>query len=521
VRLALRRDRIIVPVFIAVVVSMVVSGASATLALYTDAASRIEASTLINTATSTLAMYGPIHDPESIGALSVFKLGMMGVLAVAVFGARIVVRHTRAEEETGRLELLGAAVVGRRAPLTAALIVSAAAGVIAGALSGLGLYGVGLPGGGSAIFGAGMAVVGVLGAALGAVAAQLTTSARAAAGMATGAVAVAFVTRAAADASSGHALAWLSWCSPLGWWQQLRPYAGDRVWPLALLLGLAAVLLVAAYALTARRDFAGGLLAERAGRAAGARSLNGPLGLAWRLQRNAFGIWALTFAVTGALIGGLSSSVGDFLDNPGARELFEKFGGAPRLSDAFLSVELAFLGVAVSIFGLQAVLRARSEEVGLRAEPMLANATTRVRWLGSHLVVALTGSVALLAILGVAAGLTSAASVDTANQFWRVVGAALVQVPAVFVMIGIGIAGFGISGRLAVAGWAALAAFVVLGEFGVLLSLPQWIINLAPFAHTPRLPGVTLSWTPVVWLTAVAAALIVVGLASFRRRDLD
>jgi ABC-2 type transport system permease protein len=221
------------------------------------------------------------------------------------------------------------------------------------------------------------------------------------------------------------------------------------------------------------------------------------------------------------LIGGLSSSVGDFLDNPSARELFEKFGGAPGLSDAFLSVELAFLGVAVSIFGLQAVLRARSEEVGLRAEPMLANATTRVRWLGSHLVVALTGSVALLAILGVAAGLTSAASVDTANQFWRVVGAALVQAPAVFVMIGIGIAGFGISGRLAVAGWAALGAFVVLGEFGVLLNLPQWIIDVAPFAHTPRLPGVTLSWTPVVWLTAVAAALILVGLSSFRRRDLD
>ncbi len=521
VRLALRRDRVVVPVFLIAVVSMVAAAAAATVELYPDLATRLDAAMMINTAISTLAMFGPIHDPSSIGALSVFKLGIMGILAVAIFAARIVVRHTRAEEETGRLELLGAAIVGRRAPLTAALAVATGASLIAGLFSGLGLYGVGLPGGGSTIFGAGMATMGILGAALGAVAAQLTTSARAAASMATGAIAVAYVIRAVADASSDASLAWLSWCSPLGWWQQLRPYAGDRAWPLALLLGLSVALLVAAYALTARRDFAGGLLVERAGRAGGARWLGSPLGLVWRLQRNSFWIWAATFALMGAMIGGLTSSVGSFLDNPSARELFDKLGGAPGLSDAFLSVEMAFLGVGTSIFGLQAMLRARSEEVGLRAEPMLANATTRKRWLGSHLVVALAGSVALLTIMGVTAGLTSAASIDTPNQFGRIVAAALVQAPAVFVMIGIGIAGFGIAGRLSIAGWAALAAFVVLGEFGQLLSFPQWAIDLSPFTHTPRLPGVAFSWPPVAWLTGIAVALVLVGLARFRQRDLD
>ena len=38
----------------------------------------------------------------------------------------LVVRHTRAEEETGRAELVGAGVVGRHAPLAAALITAGA-----------------------------------------------------------------------------------------------------------------------------------------------------------------------------------------------------------------------------------------------------------------------------------------------------------------------------------------------------------------------------------------------------------
>lgn len=521
VRLALRRDRIIIPVFIVVIVAMIGFSASATIELYPDLASRIDAATLVNTATSTLAMFGPIHDVTSIGALSVFKTGTMCVLAVVIFGARIVVRHTRAEEETGRLELLGAAVVGRRAPLTAGVIVSSGAVVVTGLLSGLGLFAAGLPGTGSLLFGAGMATVGVLGAAIGAVAAQLSMTARGSAGMATGAIGVAYLLRAVADASSGGSLSWLTWLSPLGWWQQVRPYAGDRTWPLALLLVFAVLLLTIAYVFATRRDFGGSLVADRAGRAEGGRLLRSPLGLAWRLQRTSFWIWATVYALVGAMVGGLAGSVGGFFDNPTMRDLFDKLGGTAVLSDAFMSVELTFLAIGASVFGLQSVLRSRSEEVGGLADPMLAAATTRVKWLGAHLGVALAGSVALLAIAGATSGLTSTGTVDTPNQWGRVLVAAFVQIPAMFVVIGIGIAGFGIAGRLSLAGWAALVFFVILGEFGLLLDLPQTVINLSPYAHTPRLPGGTFAWSPVAWLVGIAVVLGAVGLAAFRRRDVD
>jgi ABC-2 type transport system permease protein len=517
-RLALRRDRVVLVVFVLVLVVMVAASASATVKLYPTEASRVNAAAAIDSSSAALAMYGPIHDKTSIGALSTFKMGMMGAVAVAILALFVVVRHTRAEEETGRLELLGATVVGRRAPLTAALLVAGGASLVAGAGSALGLIAVGMPVAGSLVMGLGFACLGVVFAAVAGVTAQLVKSARTAAGLAGAVLGVSYSLRAIGDAAAGDGLGLASWLSPVGWWQQSRPFAGDRWWVLALPLAAAIALAALAYVLAARRDFAAGLLPDRPGPAAAAASLRSPLALAWRLQRGAFFAWAATFAVIGVVFGGLASNVGSFLTSPQARDFITKLGGEQGLRDAFLATELGMAGVMAAVYGVQAALRLRTEESALRSEPLLATAVGRSRWAWSHLVIALAGSATLLVIVGATAGLVGARQVG-GGQFGRLVVAALVQIPAVWLVIGIVVAAFGLVPRLVVLGWVALVGFVLLGEFGALFNLSQSVMDVSPFAHVPRLPGGAFAVTPLLWLTAIAAGLIGVGLAGFRRRD--
>ncbi len=519
VRLALRRDRILLPVFIVIVAAMVAASAYATAELYPTAESRATAVAVINTATSTLAMFGPIHDETSLGALATFKIGIMGAIALAVLSLILVVRHTRAEEETGRLEMLGATVVGRQAPLTAALLVAGGTSIVTGLVTGISMIAVGLPAGGSVVIGLGFACLGIAFAAVAALTAQLTKSARTASGMAGGVLGFSYLLRAIGDASAGNGLAWVSWLSPVGWWQKTRPFASDRWWMLALLLVFALAVCVVAYMLAARRDFAAGLLPERRGPAFASKSLGTPLALAWRLQRGTFAAWAVIFVLAGLVVGGLTSSVDDFLTSPQALEFIEKLGGVQSISDAFLAVELGFMGVFLSIFGMQAVLRLRSEESAMRAEPMLATAVSRITWALSHVTIAVVGTAVLALLMGLSAGATSAAQIGDSGQLGRVVVGALVQLPAVWVVTGIAVAAFGLAPKQIVIGWIALVGFVLLGEFGALFSLNQTVMDISPFAHTPRLPGGEFSLVPLVALTAIAAGLMAAGLGGFRRRD--
>ena len=519
VRLALRRDRIILAAFVVILVAVVAASASATVGLYPDDASRVRTAAAVNSATSALALYGPIHDETSIGALATFKMGMLGALAVAVLALFIVVRHTRTEEETGRLELLGATVVGRRAPLTAALLVASGASLVAGVGAAAGLIAVGLPVDGSATMGVGFALMGIAFAAVAGVTAQLVKSARTAAGLAGIVLGVAYLLRAIGDVSAADGLGWVSWLSPVGWWQKTWPFAGDRWWALAPLLGLAVALSALAYVLAARRDFAAGLLPDRPGPATAAAGLRSPLALAWRLQRGSFIAWASVFVVVGVVIGGFASNVDSFLNSPQARDLIAKLGGAQTIRDAFLALELGMAGVMASVYGVQATMRLRSEETALRAEPLLATAVGRLKWAWSHLAIALVGAAVLLFVLGVSAGLSSAVQVGDSSQFGRIVAGALVQLPAVWLIIGIVVAAFGLVPRFIVIGWVALAAFVLLGEFGALFELSQTVMDISPFAHVPRMPGGDFVAAPLLWLTAIAAGLIALGLAGFRRRD--
>jgi ABC-2 type transport system permease protein len=520
VRLALRRDRIMLPVWLAVFVLMAMSAAAGTVQLYPTAGSWVGPAETWNHSQSLVALYGRVYDSSSVGSLAVVKpLGTMAAI-LAVFAIILVVRHTRAEEESGRLELLGATVVGRYAPLTAALLVAVGANLALGVLGAFAMISMGLPADGSFAFGAAWASVGIAFAAIAAVAAQLSRSARTATGIGVAVLGVVYVLRAVGDTVEVTGPNWLTWLSPIGWAQQFRPYAENRWWVLLIVVSFAVLAVVAAYTLVARRDLGAGLVPDRAGPATAAPSLRSPLALAWRLHRGQLLSWTAGFTLLGLLFGNFASTVGEFFDNPRAREVLAKLGGEQGFTDAYLVAMLGMVGIGASAYGIQAAMRLRVEENALHAEPLLATAVGRVRWAASHITIAVLGTTLLMLAVGTSAGLAHGARVGDMGQVGRVLGGALVQLPAAWVLTGIVVAAFGFAPRLVAAGWAALVGFLLLAEFGPLLEFDQWVMDISPYAHVPKIPGADFTATPMVTLTVLAALLLAAGLAAFHRRDI-
>lgn len=515
-RLYLRRDRVVLPLWVlllSVPLASVYIGSIEK--VYPTAADRAGFAASIMASPAQRALYGQIYN-DGLGAVGIWKAGMFHVL-IAVAVILTVIRHTRADEETGRAELIDSTAVGRYASLTAALLLSFGASLTTGLIGAAGLLGTSVPAAGSLAFGAALAASGLVFTAAAAVAAQLSPSARVARGFAFAALGVAFTVRAVGDAGSGA----LSWFSALGWSLQVRPYAGDHWWVLLLHLATAVALTAVAYRLLTGRDVGAGLIAERPGPGTASPTLGNVFGLAWRLDRGALLVWTVGLILYGLLIGSVTHGIGNELGGASGREIVERLGGTGVLEQGFITVGFVMLGMIASAFAVSLSLRLHQEEASLRAETVLADAVSRTRLLASHLVMALGGSAAAMLLSGVAAGLAYGASAgDVAGKLPTVVGTAAVQMPAVWLLSAVTVGLFGLAPRFAPAAWGVLVGFVALYLLGSLSGAPQWLLDLEPFAHSPRVGVGDFTAVPLLWLSAVDVVLIALGAMAFRRRDI-
>ena len=519
-RLAARRDRVLVPVSAFGLAAFVALSAQATFALFPDLKSALAsmASTLANPA--LVAMYGPISS-LGIDSIATLKSVLLGGVFLALLAYVVVRRHTRTEEEAGRLELLGAGVVGRRAALTAAVLLGTSAVLLTVVLTVVWSVAVGLDPAGSVALGVSWLVMGLSWVGVTAVAAQLTSSTRGTAAWSLGALAVAFLVRAVGDTAADDSPArFLSWLSPLGWCVKVSPYGENRYWVLVLGLLLYVALVAAAFLLLERRDLGSGVLPSRAGHE---RSPIGSAGaLTRRLARGTLLGWVVAYVVLGLVLGSIAGSIETFVDSPEVADMLRSMGGdAGSITDIYFATELHFAAVGASALAIALVTRMHTEETTNRLEALLATPVRRVGWALGHVALAVVASAVVMVVSTTVAGLVHGADAgDVGGTVARLTGAALSTLPAVWVVMAVALLLYGALPRFTGLAWAALIVFLLLGEFGDLLDLPQWLVDLSPFTHLPALPGGTFEWAPLVALTVVAAALGAMGVAALRRRDI-
>ena len=518
-RLAWRRDRILVPSSVLGLVVLAVGSAQATLALYPTDESAATGLTSVLSNPSVIALYGPIG-AHTADALAVFKTVMLGAFLVAVLGFVVVRRHTRTEEDEGRLELLGAGVVGRWSPLVAAVSLASIAVLAASALAAAGLASLGMDVLGSVAFGvawlsAGLATVGVT-----AVAVQVASTTRGAAGLGFGFLAAAYALRAIADSADGGWVHALGWLSPLGWAGRVQAYGANRWW--ILLLGILALVVGVAtgLAILGRRDLGAGLIPVRNGPSRAHRILSSPLGLVTRLARGTIVGWTIGLTLGGFVVGSLLGSVAEMTDDPAISQFLERLGGsAGTVEDIYISTELRFICVAVAAVGIALTLRLVGAERSGLGEVVLSTPTSRIRWYAAHVALPLVLTAVLMTLVGVVVGLTGPAVTPLAPTVGPTVGAALASLPAVWVLVGVAAALAGATPRFAPFAWGVLLVTFVVGELGTTMDLPEWVVDASPFAHLSQLPGGSFDMLPALVLVGTAAALVAGGAAAYLARD--
>jgi ABC-2 type transport system permease protein len=505
--------------------AFVASAAWSYTSIYKTQAQRDRLAAAFGNNKSTLALFGPAPQLQTVGGFTVFKVSMTVMIIGAVWGLLTSSRLLRGEEDAGRWDLLLSGQTTRRRATAQALAGLGAGALVLWVVTAVIIALAGISSrvdidAGSALFLAlALASPALLFLTVGAVTSQLAPTRRRAAGYGAVVLGVGYCLRLLGDAGIG--LRWLTWLSPLGWAERLAPLTSNDPVPLLPIFAAAAALSVVAISLSGARDVGSGLAPDRTHGAPRLALLRGQLGLSVRLTR-AVGLgWILALAVTGLIFGLVARGAGNTLAGSSVQQVLDKLGATGGGAGAYLGVVFLIVAALVGFAAAGQIGAARDEEAQGRLDHLLVRPLARTRWLAGRLCVALLFVVAC----GVVAGfftLLGTATQHTAFSATSLLSAGVnAAVPSVLVL-GIGAFLFGLWPRAAAAGVYAVLAWSLLVELvGGIGAVSHWLLDTSVFHHVASAPAVPVDWAADGLLTAGAGVAALIGAGAFARRDLQ
>jgi ABC-2 type transport system permease protein len=509
-RLALRRDRIRLSVWVAILTLMMVYAPNAIKLAYPEEAQRLARVNLLKTPAGMM-LGGPMFggNETDLGAMMANELMLTVIVAASILAITTVIRHTRAEEESGIAELVLSSVVGRYARTYAALILVGGVNAVLAVTMTLAMASTGFRLVDTAAMCLGITGVAMVFGAVAAVTAQLWRQARTATGAAMAALAVAALVRGIGDVinNSGSAV---SWFSPIAWAQQMRPFVELRWWPFALLVALAIALMALAAWLESRRQYDDGNIPST-GEKPNARPITGVFGLHLTLQRGQTIGWTVGLFLGGLAFGSMTKSLLDAAkDNPLLARVLTAQG-----TDGVYTTMTQFLAAAATAYVVTAVIRVYSDEQSGLGEAVLAGAVSRWRWLLTAVASALVGSLVLMFFAGLGNGLGAGLTLGEPGTIVKLTLAGLAYVPAMAVLAGV--AALAVAVKHTWIGWLAVTFVVTSLYLGALLRLPRWLIDLSPVGRTTAPSQYPVGALTIMVVVAAAFALLAGWI--YRHRD--
>jgi len=513
-----RQDARNIAPWIAVITMLSASSVLAYAWVFPDQKDRQELASAIGGNPALSLIFGPARDLTTADGFNAWRAGLLGAFFSGLMAILIVVRNSRADEDSGRAELLASGVLARPSRLMTAVALASMASVALGVICFLATIACGGGVISSAVLSATFAASGLMFAGVAAVTAQLGSEARTASSLAMATLGILYVVRGYID-SSGTA-EWAIWVTPFGWLEETRPATGNNPWPLLLALVFSIAMVAIAFELQSRRDFGGGIIASRPG-AAHAGIVGNVWGLALRLHRGALISWLIALAILGLIFGRLSTSIDDIAANNPAMADFVSSGGTDEagLTLAFLTTILQMIGILAAVLGVQVTLRIRTEEFEYRVEPLLAGSLRRPVYFATNAAVALFGSALALVVSGTCLGLVAARLDDTVSV-GDVFRQAIATIPAAWTLVALALAAVGAVPKLRLVSWAGIVATFGITILGPTFKFPGWALGISPLYHVPSVAASDPNWTGLCVVASIGVVLVVIGFVGFSRRDI-
>ena len=463
--------------------------------------------------------YGEPHNLLNVTGYAAWRVGGTLAIFAAIFGLFAAVRALRTEEDAGRMEVVLASGVARRTAFAAAMAAVAVTVVVLWLAEFAGFALSGLPLGGSAYLALATVSIAPVCAGVGALASQLAPSRRLALELGGAVVGLLFLLRVIADTAGG--LGWLRWTTPLGWAEQLRPFAGERPLVLVLPALATALTLAGAWRLAAARDIGTGILASRDSADARLELLSSPIAQTLRSERTSLLVWLGSVGAFGYVLGVLAKSSSSAGISQNLNRALGKLGSGTILTPTgYVGFAFIFFILVVSLFACAQVGAARHEEAEGRLETLLSLAVGRRRWLAGRLLLAACGA----ALIAVVAGLLTWLGVESGGAsipLPKLIEAGANCLPAALLFLGLAALAFAIVPRASAGIAYGLVALAFLWDLvGSLLGGPSWLVKLTPFARVGLVPAQAFQTTDALAMLAIGAAAGLLALWAFRRRDL-
>jgi ABC-2 type transport system permease protein len=502
---------------------LVVSSVTGYSSAYPKLSDRLQLQASLGNNAGVRALFGEASHLDTVGGFTAWRCTILVMLVGGVWGLLLATKALRGEEDEGRTEALLSAPLTRLGCTSATLVGLAVTMLTVFVVLAIATVAVGRGGGYFSVsaglwFALTLTIGPAVFVAVGALTSQIAPTRRAASTIAGIAFGAAFVVRVIADAGSKGR--WLSWLTPFGWIERMRPLTGTNVAPLLPTVLSIVVLVGVTLWLSERRDVGAAILPDRPTADAHTGLLNSPAGLTVRLWRGTTIGWAVGLAAMGLIFGVISKSVSDAVSqNEGVADVFKRLGAGQFSARAYLGVTFVFLSALLGVIAGNFVASSRAEEADERLEHVIVCPVSRVRWLVERVTIAAV-AILLLGLVSGVGGWVGIVAEDAGVSFGRMLLAGLNLVPPALFVLGVGTLAFGLVPR-----WAGPAAYAIVAwsffvEFvGAIVKANHWVLDTSLLHHLAPVPASDPRWWTSAWLTGLGVLAAVVGTIAFHRRD--